>query len=323
MPIALFHGDNRLEIEEAWHEATSDCRGAGAFNCERFDAPLDLAAFRQACAALPFLMGGERRTIVVRDALRRGGTALGQRLLPVIAELPPSTFLLFVEFAPLPAAHPLLRWMRERQEEGIVIRRFDRPKPRALPAWIAKRAGRYGVTIDNAAAALLARQIGNDTLTLDQELRKLATYRSGTGRIVRDDVAALVPYTLGGDLIFKVVDAVGARNVRQALILLHRMLDAPSAPHPGQVMAMIIRQFRMLAQARWLLDHGQGTAIGEQLGLHYDFLVDKVRRQSGLFSADQLHRAYTLLLEHDRAVKSGTLSLETALDLLVVQLTRL
>ncbi len=325
MQVALFHGDNRLEIEEALSEALAHCEAeAGAtLNRETFEPPLDFDAFRRAALTMPFLTGlGGKRILIARDVVRRGGNSLARQLVPLLDELPPSTCLLFAEFEALPANHPLLRWMKGHATEAV-LRRFNHPKPKALPKWIAERVKRYGVTIDGPAAALLARQIGDDLLTLDQELRKLAIYRGGEGRIVREDVATLVPYTLSGDLIFKVVDAIGARNPRQALTLLHRMLNAPDAPHPWQVMAMVVRQFRLLVQARWLLDRGQVAALGEQLGLRYDFLVEKVRRQSTLFSGEQLHRAYRLLVEYDRAVKSGTLSIETALDLLVVQLTRL
>ncbi len=346
MQVALFYGDNRLEIEEALAEAVAACGEEGALlNRERFDAPLDFDAFRRACATMPFLGGmGGRRLIVVRDVLRRGGRALGERLVELLPELPPSTCLFFVEFGDLPRNHPLLKWMEVRKGEKIealagtaiggeglqprpkakvILRRFPLPKTRALPDWIARRVARYGVAMDRAAASLLARQIGTDLLSLDQELRKLATYRGGEGRITREDVALLVPYTLDGDLIFSVVDAIGARNSRQALILLHRMLDAPAAPNPWQVMAMIVRQFRLLIQTRWMLDHGEAASIGARLGIRYDFIIEKLRRQSQLFSAEQLRRAYRLLLDYDRALKGGELRIETALDLLVAQLTGL
>ncbi len=322
MQIALFHGENRLEIEEALAEAIAACEEEGAMlNRERFDAPLDFNAFHRACVTMPFL--GGKRVIIARDVLRRGGEALGKRLVAFLSDLPPSTTLLFVEFGDLPGNHPLIRWMRDHQGKEVVLRRFPLPRARALPEWIARRVARYGLSIDRAAASLLARQIGTDLLALDQELRKLATYRGGEGKITREDVALLVPYTLDGDLIFSVVDAIGARNSRQALVLLHRMLDAPAGPNPWQVMAMIVRQFRLLIQTRWMLDHGEAAAIGKRLGLRYDFLVEKLRRQSQLFSSEQLRRAYQLLLDYDRAIKSGTLRIETALDLLVVQLTGL
>ncbi len=326
MQVALFYGDNRLEIEEALAEAVAACGEEGTLlNRERFDAPLDFDAFRRTCATMPFLGGmGGRRIIVVRDVLRRGGPKLGERIAALLPELPPSTCLFFVEFGDLPRNHPLLKWMEaHKREKSVALRRFPLPKTRALPDWIARRVARYGVAIDRAAAVLLARQIGTDLLSLDQELRKLATYRGGEGRITREDVALLVPYTLDGDLIFSVVDAIGARNSRQALILLHRMLDAPAAPNPWQVMAMIVRQFRLLIQTRWMLDHGEAASIGARLGIRYDFIIEKLRRQSQLFSAEQLRRAYRLLLDYDRALKGGELRIETALDLLVAQLTGL
>ncbi len=333
MEVALFYGDNRLEIEEALAEAVMACGEEGTLlNRERFDAPLDFDAFRRACATMPFLGGlGGRRIIVVRDVLRRGGPRLGERIAALLPEVPPSTCLFFVEFGDLPRNHPLLKWMEARKSEKgkppappkVLLRRFPLPKTRALPDWIARRVARYGVAIDRAAAVLLARQIGADLLSLDQELRKLATYRGGEGRITREDVALLVPYTLDGDLIFSVVDAIGARNSRQALVLLHRMLDAPAAPNPWQVMAMIVRQFRLLIQTRWMLDHGEAASIGARLGIRYDFIIEKLRRQSQLFSAEQLRRAYRLLLDYDRALKGGELRIETALDLLVAQLTGL
>ena len=53
------------------------------------------------------------------------------------------------------------------------------------------------------------------------------------------------------------VDAIGNRNGREALLRLHRLLEDED-PHP--VFGMIVRQFRLIIQARECLEHGTTRA---------------------------------------------------------------
>lgn len=86
---------------------------------------------------------------------------------------------------------------------------------------------------------------------------------------------------------------------------------------------MIVRQFRLLIQVRWLADRGVSEPdITARLKLH-PFVTRKIRAQAQRFTPEQLRAAYRLLVDSDLAIKRGMLETEAALDLLIVQLTNL
>jgi DNA polymerase-3 subunit delta len=85
---------------------------------------------------------------------------------------------------------------------------------------------------------------------------------------------------------------------------------------------MVIRQFRLLLQARELLDAGESvTQIQKELGLH-EFVAQKVTSQAKRFSLSALESIYHNLLEIDEGAKTSQVPLDLALDLLVVDLAK-
>ena len=84
---------------------------------------------------------------------------------------------------------------------------------------------------------------------------------------------------------------------------------------------MVIRQFRLLIQARELLDENASLQeIQKSLGLH-EFVAQKVTAQAKRFSLPVLEAIYHKLLEIDEGAKTGQVTLEVALDTLIVELT--
>ena len=131
----------------------------------------------------------------------------------------------------------------------------------------------------------------------------------------------MVPYIQSADVIFNMVDALGQRNPRKAAHHLHRLLD--SGEHPLGIFGMVVRQYRLLIQADWLLNRGHTEkSVATRLKLH-PFVAGKVCAQANYYTQAQLHQAYRQLLESDLAIKQGKITPETSLDLLVAQLTRL
>jgi DNA polymerase III delta subunit len=62
--------------------------------------------------------------------------------------------------------------------------------------------------------------------------------------------------------------------------------------------------------------------IAKRLRLH-PFVAKKTSGQATFFSQKQLRAAYDVLKAHDLAIKTGKLTPEAALELLVAELTRL
>lgn len=314
--LVLLHGPNDLEREEALGQWLGKAGPSDLvrLNTETLEPPLVPGALWQAGGAIPFL--ADVRVVIVRNALSgKSNERWTKEILETIPRLPSTTWLIFVEGALLPEKHLLWR------AEGLKAQAFSLPDLRSLPEWIQKRARHHGATIQPAAVALLAQALGPDLRLLDQELQKILTYRGDAGPITAEDVQTLVTYVTSANVMFDLVDAVGQRQAQTASRHLHRLLE--TGENPLGIFGMVVRQFRLLIQMRWLADrHNTESESAQQLRLH-PFVAKKVRGQSTYFTPEQLRQAYQLLLETDLAIKRGALPAETALDLLVAQLTRL
>lgn len=284
-----------------------------------------LSELRYACETVPFL--AEKRLVIVEGLLSllspQKGQALSKAqeeqlnaLLAFLPTLPETTRLVFVEGQALPPNHPVLQ-LAERHARGYA-KLFNVPTDKELPAWIQKRVQAHGGTIEGPAAAQLAELIGPELRVLDQEIVKLITY-VGPGQTIRAaDVAALVPQVREVD-VFKLVDALGRRDGKTAAQLLHRLLDQETE-HPLGVLAMIVRQFRLLLLVKELKAQGATAPdIAKALQVR-DFVVPRLYTQAAHFTDEQLKQVYRQLLETDVAIKTGRIEPEVALDLLVAGL---
>jgi len=285
---------------------------------------LTLAELRHVCEAVPFL--AEKRLVIVEGWLTRLTPRKGQAssaahkellddLVGYLPDLPETTRLVFVEVKPLPTNHPVLKLAR--QEEQGYVKRFDPPKAKALPRWIEERARKHGGEIERRAAHHLAALVGSDLRLLDQEIDKLVAYTDAARPITKTDVETIVPYAQDA-IVFDLVDALGQRDGSTAAQTLHRLLGM--GEHPLRLLAMIVRQFRLLIQVEELKSKGHSSRdIAEALNQH-PFPTRKLYNQAAFFTATQLETVYRHLLETDVEIKTGRIEAEVALDLLVAGL---
>jgi DNA polymerase III subunit delta len=317
--LFILHGENALQRREALNAIVEqsglspDLRDMNTEILEGALAPVDL---RRACSTLPFL--GEVRVVIARDVLAKVKGAAAEEMADMLVSFPPTTCLIFDEDKTLPKRHPLLAAVADLKGQ---VHHFELPNTRDLAQWIRERAEARGGRIEPRAAAMLAQNIGANLLLLDQEIQKLLLY-VGEGELIRiEDAQVMVPYVQTADVIFQMVDALGQRDPRRAATDLHRLLDV--GEHPLGIFGMIVRQFRLLMQIRWMSDrHQPQQQIVSRLKLH-PYVVRKVLTQADRFTIGQLREAYRLLMGADLAIKRGEMPAETALDLLIAQLTRL
>ena len=93
-----------------------------------------------------------------------------------------------------------------------------------------------------------------------------------------------------------------------------------TACDPFSLWGMVVRQFRLLIQAREILDgRGNQNDVARALGVH-PFVAEKTTQQAAHFSIETLEQIYRRLLRVDEEVKTGQLTLELAMDTLVAEL---
>ncbi|MBI5304417.1 MAG: DNA polymerase III subunit delta [Chloroflexi bacterium] len=330
----IFHGDDELARTEqvrALYAKMGDAQYAD-LNTARFDAKVSLGELRHACDAIPFL--SDKRLVIVTGLLarlepRRGkddgeGDAveeesnpdLAKSLQEYLAQLPDHARLVFIESKTLAKNNPILKYASA--DKHAAVREFVAPEMRNLPGWIHARVKSKGAQIEPDAVEQLAQHVGADPRLLDNEIEKLITYR-GDAPIRAQDVQTLVAAVNEAN-IFELVDAVGKRQTKRALDLLHAHLQQNAAPQ--YLLTMIVRQFRMLLQMRDLAARGDTLDhTREQLHLH-PFVAQKTWTQALNFSMPQLEAIYQKLLNTDLAMKTSRAEPSVALDVLIVELTR-
>lgn len=324
----VFHGDDEFSRAEAIARLRHEMDPVvGELNTTFFDGrDLSMSALRAACDTVPFMTGV--RLVIVRDLISSAGGGKGSRsersepvgdadrlrdLESYLPQLPESTRLVFDESRSLPDKHPLLRLA---VSSGAYVRAFTVPKGTELEQWIGERARKKGVSIAREAISLLANYVGSNLRLLDQELEKLATYLGGQGTIGVRDVELLVSSVQEAN-IFHMVDALGARDGRRALQLLHRLLGEGKAPL--YLLTMIVRQFRLLLLARELDALGTPAAeMARQMDVK-PFAVGKLLQQATRFRPSDLKAILGQLLDIDVGIKTGQVDGPLALELFVTR----
>ncbi len=290
---------------------------------------LNLEALRADCLTMPFL--AERRLVVVwkaRPILTKLNPAEREKLLEILEGLPDTAALVLVvedsqstkrgeKYWENARAYAwLLEWLGAHADAGRVID-CALPEDADMPGWIAKTAREAGGEFRTDAAHLLASYVGNNTQRAAQEITKLLTYLNGARAVNAQDVVLLTSQEQEGN-IFSLVDALGERNGSKAMTQF-RILSEKN--EMIELSGMIYRQFRLLIQAREILDEG-GSSRQVEKELHVlSFVADKLTSQARRFSMAQLLDVFGRLLQIDEDMKSSGMPGEVAFELLIAELT--
>jgi len=317
--LLLFHGNDEFALTAALKKlegALGDPSNA-ALNLARFDGRLglDFEALNTAANATPFL--SPRRLVILWHPSSAFASPEGRKkFLDLLDRLPPTTTFALVETEALKADHWLFKWA-QRAAPRAEMRLFSLPKRRDMPGWIIQETQKQGGQIEPAAAARLAELTGEETRTASQEIVKLLTYVNYARAVSPKDVEQVSLASAQGS-VFDLVDALGMGEARKAQSALHRLLDEED---PFALWPMIIRQFRLLLQAREILEAGGSRSqVQQELGLR-DFVAEKVIQQARRFSLSALEAIYHRLLEIDEGAKTSQVPLDLALDTLVVEIS--
>ncbi len=324
--VYIFHGDDEFAIAQALKGIASQMGDpvSAEMNITHLDGrSLNMDKVVQTTQAMPFL--AKRRLVVLADPLGSMKSSKDRDKFKSLLEgVPPTTALVIQISKPLVDArsrrsgkkHWLEKWA-EKQDGKVFLREFSLPKGPQMAAWIRNEAKEKGGEISHPAAALLGTYVSDDPRLAVQEIEKLLAYVNYQRPVEPDDVEYLVAYT-GETSIFDMVDALGARNGREAQRLLHRLLEQDDAL---RLFGMIVRQFRLLLMTRELLDTGyRETEIASAIKSP-PFVVRKLLGQVRNFSLPQLEDIYHKLLEIDEGIKTGKTEGDVALDTLVAALS--
>jgi len=182
--------------------------------------------------------------------------------------------------------------------------------------FIKKETASYEKEMSATAANLLINLSAGDLWTIASEIKKLAFYTS-LKIITEHDVKELSVGTVNED-IFALTDALSAKNKNKALQLLEDQYAAGLSDE--YLIAMLIRQFKILLQIRTAIDNNQSQSeMASQLKLH-PFIIKKGLAQARNFSSDNLKNYLNELIRLDFSNKTGLSQIKTELMLLISSL---
>jgi DNA polymerase-3 subunit delta len=325
--VILLHGNDEFAISGHIEKL---CTGLGdpsiaGMNIARFDGRLglDFEALNTAVNAAPFL--APRRVMVLVHPISAFASAEARKkFIELLEKAQPTTTIALAEYDELKRDHWLLKWAASRAETGTTqagpragVHVYNMPKRWEMPRWIESETKKLGGKIEPDAAARLSEMVGEDTRIAAQELTKLLTYVNFARPVTLLDVDQVSIVSAQGN-VFELVDALGQGDGKKAQRVLHQLLEEEEA---FELWGMVIRQFRLLLQARELLDDSASIPeVQKALGLH-EFVAQKVTNQAKRFSLSALETIYHKLLEIDKEAKTSQVPLDLALDTLVVELT--
>jgi DNA polymerase-3 subunit delta len=196
---------------------------------------------------------------------------------------------------------------------------FEKLEGYKLTQWVLKMLALISpdTHITKKALEKLIIYCAGDSASLFSELEKLINY-SQNNLIEEKEVEILVKAHLNSN-IFQVIDALGNRNKKEALTLLHEHLI--SGEDPYYLMSMFIYQFRNLIRIADYKERGviSEYEIAKSAKLH-PFVVKKSLAQLNHFSLNQLKVIYTELSKIDEKIKQGKTTIQLALDKFIAEL---
>jgi DNA polymerase-3 subunit delta len=331
--LIVLRGDDPIRIKEliAGYKSALGDPGMADLNTSAFEGDsLNLESLRADAMTMPFLT--DRRLLMVsnsRGYLGKIKKEDRQKHLELFESLPETTqLILIIDDASRfkrgeltwenDKAYIWLRDWAKKQKESVEWVDCALPSDAEMASWIIKQARQMSGGFEPAAANLLASYVGNNTLRATQEIEKLITY-VGPSRVVRaDDVVLLTAQEQEGN-IFTFTDALGERNSAKAM---EQFLVLSDQADIVELAPMIHRQFRLLIQAREILDEGGKTInVEKELNL-LPFIAEKLAKQARVFSMPQLLGIYKRLLKIDEDMKTGGMPGDVAFELFIADLTR-
>ena len=323
-PLLVLHGDDEFAISE--HVQQLRALPVFHLNVSEFDGrKAGMAEVRGVCDSLPFL--SPRRLVVLHNAggksvegdeppAAKGG--LVSALVDYLPQLPAFTTLVLLDQRKLPENSRLLKAARKVAEH---VEHFCAvpAKEEELAQWVVQRARAAGGVFSPAAARALAAAIGPEPRQLAGEVHKLLAFVNWERPVQPADVEQTTP-AAGQGTIWVLVDALAERDARRAHACLDKLLTHDALQPLFEVFPMIVRQYRLLLQAREVLDGGAAAADLQSALKVHPFVAQKLGTQARRYTLPALEAIYARLAQLDVAMKSGT-EPRTGLELLVADLT--
>ncbi len=305
LPVYLAVGEDQLKraaVMKRLYDRLSK-EGDLSFNSDEFDGEAATGAdIVSACNTVPF--ASSVRLVAVRNVekLRKADS---DEVVSYLG-LPNPTTVLCLEAEKLAKNTRLYKAVAKQGKKAVIdcapVKRHE------LPAMVRSMAVGQGVTFTQGAAAKLVELVGENTVHLNSEVRKIALAHRGSDAVNEHEVASLVSRTAEVKP-WEFVDAFSARDLRKCMLYLGRMESVA----PIALITMCATRLRELICAKSLVERGTPRELAATLKVP-DWRVKNHLTWARGFTVEELRRAMVLARDADRAMKSGADAHDALLD---------
>lgn len=313
LPAYLVVGEDSLKRQAVLARLRTRMAALGdmEFNSEDLDGETAVGAdIVTSCNTLPF--ASDARLVYLRNAdkLKKADS----EALVAYLKSPCPTTVLALEAEKLAKNTRLYKAVAALGKSAVID--CTPPKRFELPRQVRAMAVTHGVTFTDGAALKLIELVGEDTVHLDNEIRKIALAHGGTGPVTDAEVAGLTARTAEVKP-WEMVDAFAARDIPACLGCLSRMESA--SPHA--LIAMCVSRIRELICAQAMMRRGSTAGIAQALKLP-DWRVKNHPKWARLYSPAELRAALASARDAEQAMKSGADDEAAFLDWIVSVMRR-
>lgn len=305
LPAYLVVGEDKLKRAAVVQKLRARLAKEGdlSFNSDDFDGQIALGQdIVSACNTVPFASSVRLVFVSNADKLKKADS----EALCTYLSSPNPTTVLALDADKLAKNTRLYKAVANVGKAAVIdcapVKRSE------LPAMVRSMAVGQGVTFTQGAAAKLVELVGEDTVHLNSEIKKIALAHRGADAVTEKEVCVLVART-NEVKPWEFVDAVSARNLQKCMFCLGRM----ESVSPIALITLCTTRLRELICAQSLRKRGVPRTLAATLKVP-DWRVKNHMSWARGFTSAELRRALALARDADRAMKSGTDPRQALLD---------
>ncbi len=198
--------------------------------------------------------------------------------------------------------------------------KFDLNKERkkAVEQAIADIQKEFEIEFERKALDAIRDAYSQQAGSCREDLEKLALYAGKGGKVTAEVCRRLITVETE-EIIWKIGNVVGARNAKEALRVLHSLLEQGEEP------VVLLGTLQTLYRRFWLVKQAEAQkvpqkALADETGLK-GYALKKTVEQAKAFSKEYVEKSLRLLAQADEELKGGSRWKELTLERLVVRLT--
>lgn len=307
--VYLLYGEEAYLKQQYKHKLTSAfVSPSDTMNYTRYEGKkINPLGVIDVAETMPFF--ADRRLILIEDSGFFKSSC--EELAKYLPEMPQTSCIVFVESE----IDKRGKMYKAVKKIGSVVE-FGEQKEQVLTRWVLGRLKRENKKITQAVLQLFFSKTGTDMGNIDKELEKLLCYTLEKDVIEAADVEAVCTGQIT-NRIFDMINAIGRRDRKQALLLYYDLLSLKEPPM--RILYLINRQFRILIDLKTMKQAGQDAkTMAAKAGI-MPFAVKRSLEQANMFSLEELKQALSDGIGLETDIKTGNIQEQIAVELLIVQ----